>query len=103
MTKKTKPSGSPKADATDKKTRPQHRGAERMKPTVPEVLPLVRKLYARHGDGCCLHVVLDDNNYDSVQFCLDYAKEINCQECTQLAEKLSQMSYTQIRKLCAIK
>ena len=31
------------------------------KPTVPEVLPLVNKLYARDSAGCCWHVVLDES------------------------------------------
>lgn len=48
------------------------------KPTVPEVLPIVRHYYAQgHGAGGCLHIVLDDGNVrdDDVRFCLDWAVE----------------------------
>lgn len=32
----------------------------RDRPTVPDVLPLVRAIYERHCAGCCLHIVTDD-------------------------------------------
>lgn len=73
-----------------------------MKPTVPEVLPIVRGLYRRHAAGCCWHVVLDDGNYDSVRWVVDsYMPTSGCRaiECRQLAELLPQMSATQLRKL----
>lgn len=43
------------------------------RPTVPDVLPLVRRLYQLDGAGGPLHIVLDDYNIDdgSIQFCLD--------------------------------
>lgn len=72
-----------------------------MKPTVPEVLPLVHALYSRNGAGCCLHNVLDDGNTEtaSVQWCLEYAQTAQCQECVALAEKLLLMTRTQRKKL----
>lgn len=61
-------------NAGDYGTIPEVRRFSPAKPTVPEVLPAVRALYARKGGsvGCCLHIVLDDPNYDDdcVRFCL---------------------------------
>lgn len=76
----------------------------RDRPTVPEVLPLVRALYARHGAGCCWHVVLDDGNYDCVSWCVDRIEKEGCYdggdtECFALAELLPRLSKTQLRKL----
>lgn len=73
------------------------------KPTVPEVLPLARAIYARKGGavGCCLHIVLDDGNVEdgSVQYCLEQATEAKHEDCKELAEKLLQMSKTQRKKI----
>ena len=57
-----------------------------LKPTIPEVMPLVRRLYERHNSGCCLHVVLDDGNIDagSVAFSYEWAVKENCIECQHL-------------------
>lgn len=72
-----------------------------MKPTLPEVLPLVEALYARNSVGCCLHIVLDDGNVEggSVEFCIDQAMERGHKECEELARMLTLMSKTQRRKL----
>ncbi len=74
-----------------------------MKPTVPEVLPLAVRIYnlPRGGVGCCLHIVLDDNNVDdgSVRFCINQAKERGHADCLELGEKLLLMSKTQRLKL----
>lgn len=80
-----------------------------MKPTVPEVLPIVNRLYARHSAGCCWHVVLDDGNEDCVSYCAASIEERGCSdtdhpgstECIELAKLLPLMSATQIRKLCS--
>lgn len=76
-----------------------------VKPTVPEVLPLVWDLYDRPGGGvgCCLHMVLDDGNVADghVAECLEYAKENGHAECIALAELMLKMSRTQRAKLCA--
>ena len=73
------------------------------KPTVPEVLPLVRSYYAKPGNeaGGSLHIVLDDGNVDddSVAFCLQRANEKHDEDGIKLAELLSKMSKTQRRKL----
>ena len=73
------------------------------KPTIPDVLPLVRALYARPGGsvGCCLHVILDEPNpgLGSALWCLEYARKIGHSDCIELAEILVQMSRTQRNKL----
>lgn len=72
-----------------------------MKPTVPEVTPLVEALYQRHGAGCCLHIVLDDGNVrdSDVDFCVTYAEEQGHEDCLHLAQQLRAMSRTQRAKL----
>jgi hypothetical protein len=74
-----------------------------VKPTVPEVLPLVRELYAQPGGGagCCLHIVLDDGNVhdDNVGFCIERADEVGHERCLKLARTLLLMSRTQRLKL----
>lgn len=78
-------------------------GPVQPKPTVPEVLPLVRDLYGTEhgGAGGCLHIVLDDGNVEdhSVAFCVDYAMENDCNQCESLARLLMRMSRTQRLKL----
>ena len=73
------------------------------KPTIPEVLPLVRAYYAKPGNGCggSLHIVLDDGNVDAadVQWCLRYAQEQGDEDGVRLASLLLQMSRTQRTKL----
>jgi len=70
-----------------------------MKPTVPDVIPLIEAYYKKPGNevGGNLHVVLDDYNIDtaSVQFCLDQATAENDADGVKLAEMLLQMSRTQ--------
>ncbi len=71
----------------------------RIRPSVPEVAPLVRALYRRNGGGagCCLHIVLDDDNVrnSNVAFCLEEARQKKHVDCIELAEKLVEMSTTQ--------
>jgi hypothetical protein len=75
----------------------------RKRPTVPEVIPLVRALYRSRegGAGCCLHVVLDDNNIDdaAINFCIQYARDQQHPRCLELALLLRQMTRTQRDKL----
>jgi hypothetical protein len=75
------------------------------KPTVPEVLPLVRALYGRSSVGCCLHIALDDGNVEdgSVKYCVTTAVERGHKECEELARKLLLMSKTQRRKLATVR
>jgi hypothetical protein len=76
-----------------------------MKPTVPEVLPLVDAVYARHCAGCCFHVVLDDWNIEKhfIDSACDWAMERGHEDCMALAEKMRHMTPTQVRKLAARK
>ncbi len=83
------------------------------KPTVPEVLPLVHRLYdeddvCTRDAGCVgghLHIVLDDDNGEDgcVAFCLEEARKDGCATCLRLAELLMQMSRTQRLKLANLK
>ena len=80
-----------------------------LKPAVPEVLSLVRRLYAQDDPctrdaGCVgghLHIVLDDGNVEDghVAFCLTKAQEDGCTTCITLAGLLMRMSKTQRSKL----
>lgn len=74
-----------------------------MKPTVPEIAPMVRALYARHSAGCCLHIVLDDGNVgdDCVKSCIREAIERGHADCMKLSIILLVMSRTQRLKLQA--
>lgn len=79
------------------------------KPTVPDVLPLVRRLYkdidvCSRGSGCVgghLHIVLDDCNVEDghVAYCYEQAKLDDCDTCVALCKLLLEMSKTQRSKL----
>ncbi|MCT0528339.1 hypothetical protein N0599_21620 [Pseudomonas aeruginosa] len=73
------------------------------KPTVPEVMPLVREWYDKPGNqtGGIFHVILDDGNYEKVfaDQALKSARELGDPEAVILAELLVAMSPTQRRKL----
>jgi hypothetical protein len=71
------------------------------KPTVPEILPLVRALYQRHGAGCCWHCVLDDMNLDRyfVESAAKRAEAEGHPDCVALIKPLLAMSRTQLKKL----
>lgn len=70
------------------------------KPTVPEVLPFVRELYAEHAAGGCLHIVLDDGNLEDhcVRFCIEDAEQ-RSPEWADLCRVILRMSKTQRTKL----
>jgi len=61
-------------------------------------VPLIRAIYSRSDGitGCCLHVVLDDGNWDCLDWCL--AQEGICDECRACAGVLASMSMTARRK-----
>lgn len=77
------------------------------KPTVPEVLLLVREYLAKGGNsaGGSLHIVLEDGNVEDchVEFCLGFAKERGDVDGERIAGLLLQMSRTQRRKLAAMR
>ncbi len=74
-----------------------------MKPTIPEVLPVVHDYYAKpgNGQGGSLHIVLDDGNVDdgNVVFCRQWAVDHHDPDGVRLADLLLRMSTTQRRKL----
>jgi len=67
------------------------------RPTVPDVLPLVREIYKSHAAGCCLHILTDDGNVadDHAEFCLKTAREEGHLVCQRAAEMLVAMTRTQ--------
>lgn len=69
--------------------------------TVPQVMPLVAKVYKRHGVGCCLHMVVDDGNVkqSDIDYCLNYALERKHPDCIEAAEMLARMTKTQRNKV----
>ena len=65
---------------------------------VRTLLPLAQQIYDRSCVGCCLHIVLDDDNIEDhhVQWCLEHAEHDDCRE---LAQQLVLCSRTQRLKL----
>jgi len=41
----------------------------------PKAIEIIRRIYAKSCVGCCWHVVLDDENWDSIEFCRQWAAE----------------------------
>lgn len=73
---------------------PEHRKTWR------DLVPVIEGIYARHGAGCCWHIVLDDNNDSkgSIDFCLKYAAAVECFPCMAAGELFKQYSRTQLTK-----
>ena len=73
------------------------------KPTVPEVLSIVKAYYSKpnNGVGGSLHIVLEDGNIEThhIEFCKENARKNNDLDGVALAELLLKMSYTQRKKL----
>lgn len=73
------------------------------KPTIPEVLPLLKAYIAKKGNtvGGSLHIVLEDGNIEDghVAFCIKDASERGDTEGAMLASMLLRMSKTQRKKL----
>lgn len=77
-----------------------------MKPTIPEVLPLIRELYAQPGCalGCCLYTITENSNYEqaTADYCLEAAQERQHPRCVEVLQLLVQMSNTQRKKLSSM-
>lgn len=77
------------------------------RPTVSMALPLVRAVYSQPwgGVGCCLHVVLDDGNYEDsiVAFCYETAVKAEHRKCIDAASMLLKMSKTQRAKVAQLR
>lgn len=75
----------------------------RTRPTVPDVLPLVREYYSRPENGCggSLHIVLDDHNLEDhcIAFCREWAAKRSDHDGVRLADLLIQLTRTQRQKL----
>ena len=66
------------------------------RPSLPEANPLSRWLFLHAPVGGCLHVVLDEPNYKSAPWCMEYAREIGCDTCMWIARVVSRLSPTQV-------
>ena len=75
----------------------------RQKPTIPEVLPIVKAWYAKPGNECggMFHIILDDGNHEQhwATKALEEARASGDGEAIHLAELLAAMSPTQRLKL----
>lgn len=69
------------------------------KPTIPEVAERFAAYYRENRAWGSLHVVLDDENFDAVRHCIEYAEEAGDPEGKALAEILLEMSEHQRRRL----
>jgi hypothetical protein len=76
-----------------------------VRPTVPDVAPLVRAYYAKPGNdmGGSLHIVLEDENVADhhVAACIQFARERGDEDGMWLARVLLTMSRTQRLRLAA--
>lgn len=76
------------------------------RPTVPEVIPLIRAYIAKPGNnvGGCLHAVLDDNNIrdSDILWCREYALEEGDEDGVKLADLLLAMTKTQRNKITSL-
>jgi hypothetical protein len=49
--------------------------APRRQNVIAKAVELVAQIYRYSGAGCCWHVVLDDGNWDSLDFCRKWARD----------------------------
>lgn len=70
------------------------------RPKVPDLVPLIFAVYERNGAGCCLHVVTDDANWDSVAWVIENLKPGHA-DCRAAAEMMAQMTESQISRATA--
>ena len=76
-------------------------GMDPERPTADLVIPLARRIYERHPTGCCLHIVLDDENLEDgqIEFCAARAHESGHALCAAVALLMRAMSKTQRRRV----
>ena len=76
------------------------------KPTIPEVLPLIRAYYAKDDNsaGGSLHIVLEDGNIHDVYllYAQQWAQERGDEDGERLVLLLMRMSRTQRSKLASM-
>lgn len=75
-----------------------------IRPTVPDVMPIVASVYARSASGCCLHILTDDGNVKDADasFCVTTANERDHADCYIAAVMLHAMTRTQRRRVVAL-
>ena len=71
------------------------------RPTVPEVVPLIKKLYERGTLGCCYYTILENPNYSQAiaEECLRDAIRLGHKDCIEAGEKIIQLTPTQRKSL----
>jgi len=76
----------------------------------PKAKELIKQIYINHAAGCCWHVVLDDENWDSIDFCKEYAMQHDdcetggaCQELAKLDVTASILSRARDKAFCEIR
>ena len=84
-----------------KHTRYQIPDLPRNRPTVTQVLPHLRAIYASSPVGCHLHIAVDDGNLRTADLerCVERAMNDDCIACIATGEAMIMMSSTQRRKL----
>jgi hypothetical protein len=65
-------------------------------------VPYIVAIYGNHSAGCCLHIVLDDDNIDDqcVEWCMN--QPTLCDTCRECGEILRTLSLTARRKAISL-
>lgn len=63
---------------------------------IEQAQPLFRSIYKRSGAGCCLHVVIDDGNWD----CMIDDADLKHKDCRKLNELIWQLDYDERERIC---
>lgn len=61
---------------------------------APKAAEFIAQIYAKHAAGCCWHVVLDDDNWDSIEFCKDWAHNSNDCRTNGACQSLAKLDVT---------
>ena len=75
--------------------------ASNMVDPLRSITKMIQQLYNRHSAGCCLHVVLDDENLEDlhVDSCIEFAVKNHHSECELLARAIRQLNEEQRAQL----
>lgn len=66
---------------------------------TPDLMARFRAYHEAHPAWGSLHVMLDDDNYDCAEFCLEWAAEQGDIEGIELARICTQLTKTQIGRI----
>lgn len=73
------------------------------KPTIPQVVPLIRAYYAKPGNsmGGAFHIIFEDDNTEQhwAEICLERAREQGDPDGIEIGELLVRMSRSQRHRL----